>query len=67
MGTPRDIVQKISAESIRMLSAPDVEKMLVSWGVEKAAMGVEGFEKTFLTEIAKFEKLARDARIPQVD
>ena len=42
-GTPRDIVQKISAEAVRMLAAPDVEKMLVSWGVESAAMGVDAF------------------------
>jgi tripartite-type tricarboxylate transporter receptor subunit TctC len=66
-GAPRDIVQKISAESIRMLAAPDVEKMLVSWGVEAAAMGVETFEPRYRAEIDKFAKLVKDAGIPQVD
>jgi tripartite-type tricarboxylate transporter receptor subunit TctC len=66
-GVPRDIVQKISAESIRMLAAPDVEKMLVSWGVEAAAMGIETFEPRYRAEIDKFAKLVKDAGIPQVD
>ena len=66
-GAPRDIVQKISAESVKMLSAPDVEKMLATWGVEAAAMGVEAFEPRYRAEIDKFAKLVKDAGIPLVD
>jgi tripartite-type tricarboxylate transporter receptor subunit TctC len=66
-GTQRDIVQKISAETIKILAAPDVEKMLANWGVESAAMGVEQFEPRYRAEIDKFAKLVKDAGIPLVD
>ncbi len=66
-GSPRDVVQKISADSIKMLGAPDVEKMLASWGLESAAMGVEAFEPRYRAEIDKFAKLVKDAGIPLVD
>ena len=66
-GSPRDIVQKVSAESVKMLSAPDVEKMLATWGVEPAGMGVELFEPRYRAEIDKFAKLVKDAGIPLVD
>ncbi|OGA03363.1 MAG: hypothetical protein A3H35_14005 [Betaproteobacteria bacterium RIFCSPLOWO2_02_FULL_62_17] len=66
-GSPRDIVQKISAESVKMLSAPDVQKMLATWGVEVAGMGVEAFEPRYRAEIDKFAKLVKDAGIPLVD
>ncbi len=66
-GTPRDVVHKISAETVKLLSAPDVEKVQAGWGVEKAAMGVDAFEPVYLAEIEKFVKLVRDAGIPQVE
>ncbi len=66
-GSPRDIVQKVSAESVKMLTAPDVEKMLATWGVEPAGMGVELFEPRYRAEIDKFAKLVKDAGIPLVD
>jgi tripartite-type tricarboxylate transporter receptor subunit TctC len=66
-GTPRDIVQKISGETLRMLKMPDVQKTLANWGVENAAMAVEGFEVRYRADIDKFAKLIRDAGIPQED
>ena len=66
-GSPREVVQKVSAESVKMLVAPDVEKMLAIWGVEVAGMGVESFEPRYRAEIDKFVKLVKDAGIPMVD
>ncbi|MFM9969465.1 MAG: Bug family tripartite tricarboxylate transporter substrate binding protein [Burkholderiales bacterium] len=66
-GAPRDVVQKISAESIKMLAAPDVEKMLASWGVEAEGMGTDLFEARYRAEIDKFVKLVKTAGIPLVD
>ena len=66
-GTPRDIVQKISAEGVRMLKAPDVQKILVGWGVEGIGMGVEQFEVRYRADVEKYARLVREARIPQVD
>jgi tripartite-type tricarboxylate transporter receptor subunit TctC len=66
-GTPRDVVQKISAEGVRILKAPDVLKTMQNWGVEPIAIGVEGFEARYKSDIQKYAKLIRDAGIPQED
>lgn len=66
-GTPRDIVQKISAEAVRMIKSPEIQKVLVNWGVEAAGVGVEAFEGHFRADLEKYAKLVRDARIPLVD
>jgi tripartite-type tricarboxylate transporter receptor subunit TctC len=66
-GTPRDIVQKISADTARMLKTPEVLKILANWGVEPAAIGVDQFEPIFRSDLDKYAKLVRDARIPLVD
>jgi tripartite-type tricarboxylate transporter receptor subunit TctC len=66
-GTPRDIVQKISTEALRILRAPDVQKIVANWGVEATGMGFEGFEARYRADIDKYAKLIRDAGIPQED
>lgn len=66
-GTPRDIVQKISAEGVRMIRLPDIQKILANWGVETLGVGVEEFEVRYKVDIAKYAKLIRDAGIPQED
>ena len=66
-GTPRDIVQKISAEGVRMMKAPDVEKIVASWGVEGIGMGVDEFEVRYRADVEMYARLVRDAKIPQVD
>ena len=66
-GTPRDIVQKISNEGVRMIKLPDIQKILANWGVETLGVGVEGFEVRYREDIAKYARLIRDAGIPQED
>jgi tripartite-type tricarboxylate transporter receptor subunit TctC len=66
-GTPRDIVQKLSADTVRMIKSPDILKILANWGVDPAAVGVEQFEAIFRGDLDKYAKLVRDAKIPQVD
>ena len=66
-GTPRDIVQKLSADTARMIKSPDVLKILANWGVEPAGIGVDQFEPIFRGDLAKYAKLVRDAKIPLVD
>jgi tripartite-type tricarboxylate transporter receptor subunit TctC len=66
-GTPRDIVQKVSAEGLRIMKLPETQKMVATWGVEPVATGVEGFEARYRADIEKFAKLIREANIPQED
>lgn len=66
-GTPRDVLQKISNEGMRILKTPDVLKIMANWGVEGIGIGVEGFEARYKADIEKFTKLIRDAGIPQED
>jgi len=66
-GTPRDIVARISAEGVRMIGAPDVEKILANWGIEGVAMGVDAFEPRYREDIDKYARLVRDAGIPKAD
>ena len=66
-GTPRDVVQKISAEGVRMILSPEMHKILTSWGVEAIGIGVEGFEARYRSDIEKYARLIREAGIPQED
>jgi tripartite-type tricarboxylate transporter receptor subunit TctC len=66
-GTPGDVVNKISADSARMLRAPDVIKFYAGWGVEPVGSTPEAFGAQFRSDVAKFAKIIREARIPQVD
>jgi tripartite-type tricarboxylate transporter receptor subunit TctC len=66
-GTPRDIVQKISGEGVRIMKLPDVQKFFANLGVETLAVGVEGFEVRYKADLEKYAKLIRDAGIPQED
>ena len=66
-GTARDIVQKISAEGVRIMRLPEVQKFFGNLGVETLAVGVEGFEARYKSDLEKYAKLIRDAGIPQED
>ena len=66
-GTPRDIVHKISAEGVRMIKSPEVQKILDKWGVEALGIGVEAFEARYRADIEKYARLIRQAGIRQQD
>lgn len=50
-----------------MIRSPDIQKILVNWGVEPIGIGVEGFEARYRAEIEKYARLIREAGIPQED
>jgi tripartite-type tricarboxylate transporter receptor subunit TctC len=66
-GTPREVVQKISAEGVRLVKSPELQKIMVNWGVEGLGIGVEGFEERYRADIEKYVRLIREAGIPQQD
>jgi tripartite-type tricarboxylate transporter receptor subunit TctC len=66
-GTPRDIVQRMSGDTARMIRSPEILKILQNWGVDPAGVGVDEFERIFRGDLDKYARLVRDAKIPLVD
>jgi tripartite-type tricarboxylate transporter receptor subunit TctC len=66
-GTPRPIVQKLHAEMAKSLTLPDVRERLANVGLEIIASTPEQMRAFVKADIAKWARVIRDARIPQVD
>ncbi len=66
-GTSRDIIRKISADTTKMLAAPEVSVFYPRWGVELFNLSTEEMTARYLSDIEKFTKVIREANIPQVD
>ena len=67
VATPRELVQRLNAEAVKALHSPDVTQKLPTLGQLPVGSTPEQFEKQFRADIAKFEKVVRDARIPPQD
>lgn len=66
-GTPREVIRKISADTSRMLAAPEVTVFYPRWGVELFNLSTEEMTARYMADIEKFSKVIREANIPQVD
>ena len=62
-GTPREIVQKLNAEVLRILAMPDVRERFVSQGVEPVGSTPEQFGEHIKSQMAKWGKVVRDAGV----
>ena len=62
-GTPREIVQKLSAESLRILNQPDIRERIVTLGFEYAPMNPEELTQFMKSEIAKWAQAVKLANI----
>jgi tripartite-type tricarboxylate transporter receptor subunit TctC len=62
-GTPRPIVDKLNADTRKALSDADVKKRFADLGVEAVASSPAEFSKFIKAEMAKYEKLIREANI----
>jgi tripartite-type tricarboxylate transporter receptor subunit TctC len=62
-GTPREIVARLSAESLRVLQAKDLRDKLLASGLEPAPMAADDFGLFFREEVAKIAKIAAVAGI----
>lgn len=65
--TPREVVQRLYAESVKALNTPEVLQKLPALGRVPVGSTPEQFEAKFRADIAKFRKIVRDARIPAQD
>jgi len=62
-GTPRPVVERLSAELARVLKMPDVQARIASLGGEMNPLGIEQFTEMNRREYERYGKLVRDANI----
>ena len=62
-GTPKPIVDRLSAELNRIVHLPEVASKLAEQGVTPTGSSPEEFQKLIATEIAQWSEVAREANI----
>jgi tripartite-type tricarboxylate transporter receptor subunit TctC len=62
-GTPRPIVEKLNADTVRALADPDVKKRFADLGVEAVSSTPAEFSAFIRTEMDKYAKLIKEANI----
>ena len=62
-GTPKPIVERLGKEIAAIVASPDMQERLRNLGVEPDGRTAEPFAAFQRSEIAKWEKVIRDARI----
>lgn len=62
-GTPKEIVQRLNAELVKIINMPDVREKLESLGVEPAGNSPEEFAAFQKAEVAKWAKVIKDGNI----
>lgn len=63
MGTPKDIIGRLSSEAAEGLKDPRVKDRLTEVGAELIGSTPEAFDRYFRGELAKWSKVARDAKV----
>lgn len=65
-GTPRDVINKVSADATRILHTPDsTEKLLKSLGVEPRGGTPDEFASYLRTDIERWKKAIEESEIPR--
>jgi tripartite-type tricarboxylate transporter receptor subunit TctC len=60
-GTPKDVVNKLNAETVRIVRLPEVRQRFEDLGIQQVADTPEHFERYIKSELAKYAKLARES------
>ncbi len=66
-GTPRDIVNRLNAEWIKITAMPDTLEQIRKIGLEPLSGTPEQFSEFLKAEIARWAKVVKDANIPSLD
>ncbi|OGA00584.1 MAG: hypothetical protein A3H35_15180 [Betaproteobacteria bacterium RIFCSPLOWO2_02_FULL_62_17] len=66
-GAPREVPARVSAETQRALKMPDILARVPGWGGEAAGTTPEEFEARYRADIAKYARIIREAKIPQLE
>jgi tripartite-type tricarboxylate transporter receptor subunit TctC len=59
-GTPREVVQRLNAEVVRVLAAPEAKRLMASAGVEVATSSPEEFGRLLQSEFERWGKVVRE-------
>ena len=62
-GTPRPVLQKIQADTARVLATPEMRKRIEDLGMEVVASRPEQFDAFIAGEMRRWERVIRDAKI----
>ena len=62
-GTPRAVVEKIAADAIRIMQAPDMRERWNAVGVEPAGSTPAEFKTRFVAELDKWAKVVKAAKL----
>ena len=65
--TPKPIIDKLYEESKRAIEAPELAPWLANLALTPVASRPEEFDKVFKTDMEKFTRVIRDAKIPLQD
>ena len=62
-GTPREIVQRLNTEIVRILQSPDVKERFLKQGVDVQTSTPEQFDAFVRSEVVRWAKVIKDAGI----
>lgn len=62
-GTPRDIVQRLNAEMVKIIRSPEITDRFAKAGVEPVASTPEYFADFLRAEVSRWAKVVQDANI----
>ena len=62
-GTPRDIIQRLNVEIVKILQSPDVKERFLKQGVDVQTGTPEQFDALVKSEVARWAKVIKDAGI----
>jgi tripartite-type tricarboxylate transporter receptor subunit TctC len=62
-GTPREIVQRLNTDTVRILNSPEVKERFGKLGVDVVAGAPEHFSAFLKSEVARWAKVIQDANI----
>jgi tripartite-type tricarboxylate transporter receptor subunit TctC len=65
VGTPQAIVKKLNAEVNRILKLPEVKTQYATLGIDPVTMTPEEFAKFVRSEIATYQRIVKQGKIPQ--
>ena len=66
--TPREIVNRVNAETAKIMTDPEIVKTyLPQWGLDPMVMSADAFHARYLSEIETFKRVVREAKIPLID
>ena len=65
-GTPKDIVDLLNREIVKVMNLPDVNEKCAQLGFDVVANTPAEFATYIKTDVEKWEKVIKDAKVPQI-